>query len=470
MGARMEELAAIVLAAGDGKRLKSNLPKVLHPAAGRPILAHVLAALERLPLRERVVVRAKSHEVVERVMAQAGFQEGVTYAVQDPPRGTSDAARVGLDALGALPRSVIVTSGDMPLLETDTFHRMLESHLATGAAATMLTALTHGASDFGRVIRRGDAVERIVEARDATEAEKRIREVNASVYVFDAALLSDMVRKVGTANDQGEYYLTDVIGLLVSEGHPVGAVRTDEIEVRGVNNRAQLAYASGLIRQRVCERWMDEGVSIVDPHTTYIDTTVVIARDATIHPFTFLEGESRIGEGAEIGPQVRIVDSSVGPGATVTFAVVRESHVGSDAQVGPFASLRPGSVMERGSKLGTFVESKNVQLGEDSKVNHLTYVGDTEIGERVNVGAGTVTCNWDGQTKHKTVIEDDAYIGSDTMLVAPVRVGKRAATGAGTVLNKDVPDDALAVGVPARILKDRGDRMKRKDADDDPAD
>jgi bifunctional UDP-N-acetylglucosamine pyrophosphorylase / glucosamine-1-phosphate N-acetyltransferase len=461
VGARTGDVAAVVLAAGDGKRLKSNLPKVLHPAAGRPLLAHVLAALDPLPLRATVVVRALRHELVEAAMAEAGFV-GIDYVVQDPPRGTAHAARVGLDALGDFAGAVVIAAGDMPLLETDTFFRMLEMHRESGAEATMLTAVVHGHSDYGRVVRNGGRVERIVEARDATEAEKRIQEVNAGVYVFESSMLDDMLAKVGLANEQGEYYLTDVIGLLAAEGHTVATVTTDDVEVRGVNNRAQLSYVSGLIRQRVCERLMDEGVSIVDPHTTYIDTTVVVERDATIQPFTFLEGETRIGEGAQIGPQVRIVDSTVGSNAQVTFAVVRGSEVGSDSHVGPFASLRPGSVMAPRSKIGTFVESKNVRVGRDSKVSHLTYVGDTDIGERVNVGAGTVTCNWDGQTKHETVIDDDAYIGSDSMLVAPVRVGKRAATGAGTVVNKDVPDDALAVGVPARILEGRGDRMKRK--------
>jgi bifunctional UDP-N-acetylglucosamine pyrophosphorylase/glucosamine-1-phosphate N-acetyltransferase len=462
VGARTEDVAAIVLAAGDGKRLKSSLPKVLHPAAGRPLLVHVLAALEPLPLKATVVVRAARHEIVEEVVGQAGFGGRIGFAVQDPPQGTADAARVGLEALAGFDGSLVVAAGDMPLIETDTFHRLLETHNATEAGATMLTAVVHGHSDYGRVIRSDDRVVRIIEAHDATEAEKRIREVNAGVYIFDAPLLQDMLLKVGVQNAQGEYYLTDVISLLASKGHTITTVMTDEVEVRGVNNREQLAYASGLIRQRVCERWMDEGVSIVDPHTTYIDTTVVIEPDATIHPFTFLEGDSYIGEKAEIGPQVRIVDSSVGSGAIVSFAVISESQVGPEAQVGPFASLRPGSTLGPGSKLGSFVESKNVNIGERSKVNHLTYVGDTEIGDRVNVGAGTVTCNWDGQTKHKTVIDDDAYIGADTMLVAPVRVGKRGATGAGAVVNNDVPDDALAVGVPARILKGRGDRMKRR--------
>jgi bifunctional UDP-N-acetylglucosamine pyrophosphorylase / glucosamine-1-phosphate N-acetyltransferase len=459
---RSDGAAAIVLAAGDGKRLKSNLPKVLHPAAGRPLISHVLTALAPLPLSETVVVASTRWQRVKASLEADGFDQ-LKFVVQEEPRGTADAVRVGLGAIETDPDFVLVVPGDTPLLESDTFFRLLETHRSLGASATVLTAVVHDPTGYGRVVRDGDWIERIVEDRDATGAVRRIHEINGGVYVFDAETLSDVLAKVDCENSQSEYYLTDVMGLLWSAGKSVAAVQTNADEVSGVNNRSQLAYVSGLIRHRVCERWMAEGVSIVDPRTTYIDSTVVIERDATIHPFTFLEGDTHISEGAEVGPQSRLVDSWVGPGATVTFAVVRESSIGPEAIVGPFASLRPGNKLERRAKIGTFVEAKNSVVGEGSKVNHLSYVGDTEIGRRVNVGAGTITCNWDGKEKHKTIIEDDAYVSSDTMLVAPVRVGRRAATGAGAVVKDDVPDDALAVGVPARIIENKGDRMGRKE-------
>lgn len=469
------QAAAVILAAGDGSRLKSKMPKVLHPAAGRPLLCHVLAALEPLPLDRRVVVGSKRWEELRATAEDAGFSDGIVYAVQEAPQGTGDAVRIGMDELGPVRGVVLVLFGDTPLIETDTLYRMLDAHRAAGAGATLLTAIVQDASGYGRVVRGPQgSVERIVEEQDATVSERRIQEINGGVYVFDARLLTEMLAKIDRENAQGEYYLTDVIRLLRVQDVPVVVVRTVAEELSGVNNRSQLAYVSGLIRHRVCERWMAEGVSIVDPRTTYIDSTVRIERDATILPFTFLEGNTYVAEEAEVGPQTRVVDSTIGPGATVTFAVVRSSEIGAEAIVGPFASLRPGVKLGRGAKLGTFVESKNSRIGEGTKAPHLSYLGDAEIGKGVNVGAGTITCNWDGREKHRTVIDDDAYISSDTMLVAPTHIGRRAATGAGAVVRGDVPDDALAVGVPARILEGRGDVMRRasdpaevEDDDDD---
>lgn len=459
---------AVVLAAGGGTRLKSDLPKVLHPAAGRPLLAHVLAALAPLELVGVVVVASTRRAEIEDAMAAEGFPDGVVYTVQDPPRGTADALRVGLDAVAGACDEVIVVPGDAPLLEASTLARLVALRRASGAAAAMLTASVHEPAGYGRVVRGdGDLVERIVEDRDATPQQRRIHEVNGGVYAFDVARVAPLLAKVDRDNAQGEYYLTDVVALLRGQDERVVALETHADEIAGVNDRAQLAFVSGLMRHRVCERWMAEGVSIVDPRTTYIDTTVVIERDATIHPFTFLEGSTSVAAGAEVGPQARVVDSEIAEGATVSFALVRSSRVGPEASVGPFASLRPGTVLERGARIGTFVESKNATLGEDSKANHLAYLGDASIGRGVNVGAGTITCNWDGRAKHATVIDDDAYIGSDTMLVAPVRVGRRAATGAGSVVRDDVPDDALAIGVPARVIENAGNRMDRPGADDE---
>ena len=458
--------SAIVLAAGDGKRLKSALPKVLHRAAGLPLLAHVLRALAPLGLERTVVVASRRRPEIEEALGRHGLGPGIDFAVQDPPRGTADATTVGLGVTGD-EGSVILLPGDTPLLTTETLDALLDAHATAGASATMLTARVADATGYGRVVRADDGnVSKIVEDRDATEAELSLNEINAGVYVFDGARLSWALGKVDAVNAQQELYLTDVIGILRAEGDVVSALVTDEAEVAGVNSRAQLAAAGASLRHRTCEQWMAEGVGIVDPATTYIDAEVEIARDATILPFTFLEGRTTVAEGAEVGPQARVIDSSIGAGATVSFAVVRESSIGPEASVGPFASLRPGTRLERRARIGTFVESKQTTIGEDSKANHLAYLGDAEIGRGVNVGAGTITCNWDGTSKHKTIIDDEAYIGSDTMLVAPVHVGRRGATGAGSVVRGDVPEDGLAVGVPARIIEGRGDKMRRAEAAD----
>jgi bifunctional UDP-N-acetylglucosamine pyrophosphorylase / glucosamine-1-phosphate N-acetyltransferase len=431
-------------------------------------LAHVLGALEVHNVPIFVVASARKDEVAA-AMAAVGFTD-IAYVIQEVPRGTADAARIALEVLPPDIDTVVVVPGDTPLISGDTIGRLLDAHAGGGVSATVLTARVDDPSGYGRVIRDTDgAVRSVVEDRDASEREKQINEINTSVYVFDRDRLSAMLPKVGQENVQVEYYLTDVIELMVAEGDKVVAVEGSADEARGVNSRVDLAAAGGALRRRTAERWMSEGVTIIDPETTYIDASVTIERDAVIRPFTFLEGNTTIGAGSEIGPHARIVDSEVAEGASITFAVVRGSKIGPEASVGPFASLRPGSVLGRKARVGTFVETKETTIGDDSKANHLAYLGDAEVGKGVNVGAGTITCNWDGTQKHKTVIEDDAYIGSDTMLVAPTNIGKRAATGAGSVVKGDVPDDALAVGVPARIIEGKGDKMKRK-PDDQPED
>ena len=458
-----DSTAVIVLAAGEGKRLKSHLPKVLHRVAGRSLLGHVLTALNEVRVDRRIVVVSPRRDEIASALEEEGLRSGVELVVQEAPRGTGDAVRVALEAFaGDLPSHVLVVPGDAPLIEAATLSMLLEEHVASGAKATVLTAVAPEPNGYGRVVRRpGGEIDRIVEERDATSEELAIDEINSSMYVFDAADLAGMLDKVDSENSQGERYLTDVIGLLRSHDERVAPARVPIDEVRGANTRVELAQVAELLRNKACERLMLEGVTIVDPNTTYIDPTVAVGRDATLLPFTLLEGKTVVGEQAEIGPQVRIVDSEIGERARVTYAVVRESIVGPEASVGPFASLRPGSKLGRGAEIGTFVETKNTVLGDNSDAHHLAYLGDAEIGSGVNIGAGTITCNWDGQRKHRTVIGDDAYISSDTMLVAPVRLGNRSATGAGAVVREDVPDDALAVGVPARVIEGKGNRMKR---------
>jgi bifunctional UDP-N-acetylglucosamine pyrophosphorylase/glucosamine-1-phosphate N-acetyltransferase len=449
----------VVLAAGDGKRMRSRLPKVMHRIGGRPLLGHVLAAVAQLsPERTVVVVSPRRAEIEQGLGAAAN---GITLAVQDPPRGTADAARVGLDALGGVKGEVVVLPGDTPLITGRTLVALLEAHRSAGAAATLLTARAADPTGYGRVLRGADGgVSAIVEERDASDEQRQVDEINSGVYVFDAARLGALVGKVGSANAQDEYYLTDVIELLRAEGDAVAAFTTDEDEVRGVNSRAQLAEAGTLMRARVCAELMEGGVTIIDPATTYIDATVTVEPDATILPFTFLEGETVVRRGAEVGPNSRLVDTEVGEDARITYSVARAARLGPRSSVGPYATLRPGTELGEGARLGSFVETKNARLGPNSKANHLSYLGDADIGANVNIGAGTITCNWDGRAKHRTVIEDDVYISSDTMLVAPVRLGQGAATGAGAVVRDDVPPGALAVGVPARIVEGKGNRIR----------
>ena len=455
-------ITTVVLAAGKGKRLRSSVPKVLHSVAGRALLLHVLDSAASIEAARTVVVVSKDGDPIREVVADAGV--AADFVVQDPPNGTADAVRVALDAAEVTTGSVLVLNGDMPLVRSETLRALVEIGPKQDAAAVVLTAPAADPADLGRIVRADDgSVARIVEARDASPEELAITEINCGAYVFDAVLLSDLISKIDRENAQGEFYLTDVVQLLVSQGHRVVAHIGAPEEAFGVNDRAGLSEVGALLRMRICHRWMDEGVTIVDPATTYIDATVSLEPDATILPSTFLEGTTTVAAGAEVGPQCRIVDSEVGPDAVVSYSVVRGSKLGPGSSVGPYASLRPGTVLGRRAKLGTFVETKGTTLGDDSKANHLAYLGDAEIGRRVNVGAGTITCNWDGQNKHKTVIDDDAYIGSDTMLVAPTHIGKRAATGAGSVVRGDVPDDALAVGVPARIIEGKGNKMGRLD-------
>ncbi|MGH2699663.1 MAG: bifunctional UDP-N-acetylglucosamine diphosphorylase/glucosamine-1-phosphate N-acetyltransferase GlmU, partial [Actinomycetota bacterium] len=450
-------LTTIVLAAGVGKRMRSNTPKVLHKAAGRSLVGHVLTAIAPLEVDRTIVVTSAHRDEIESSLAAEGFAEGLEFVIQDPPRGTADAARIALEALDDISGQVLIVPGDTPLLNIHSLRALILEHEARRAAASLMSARVEDPAGYGRVIRDDQGrVLRIVEHRDATEQERRIDEINTSVYVFDLEQLRDALGKVDDANSQHEFYLTDVIEVFHDEEATVAAYRTKEFEVRGVNSRSQLAEAGGMLRRRECERLMDEGVTIVDPATTYIDVTATVEPEVVIHPFSFIEGRTVIRAAAEVGPQVRLLDSEVGAEAKVSFSVVVESWLGPQSSVGPFASLRPGTRLERGAKLGTFVEAKKAHLGEGSRANHLTYLGDAEIGEGVNIGAGTVTTNWDGTNKHQTIIEDEAYISSDTMLVAPVRVGKRAATGAGAVVRDDVPDEALAVGVPARIIEGKG--------------
>jgi bifunctional UDP-N-acetylglucosamine pyrophosphorylase / glucosamine-1-phosphate N-acetyltransferase len=462
---RSHPLAIVVLAAGEGKRFKSKNPKVLHSLSGKPLFGHILATIEPLGADKTVVVVGRGADEVK-AKAKGLTAKKLAFALQEQQLGTADAAKAGDEALGKFSGDVLVLPGDSPLLTTGTLRRLVDHHRATKAAATMLTAELEDPTGYGRIVRdAAGKVERVVEETDATAEEKRIKESNTSVWVFDRSALRSALTKIDHGNAQKEFYLTDVVAVLREKGEAVEAVRTPTPhEVLGVNSRVQLAEVGELMRNAIAERHMLDGVTIVDPATTYIDATVTIGADTVVHPMSHLHGSTAIGGGCEIGPNVKLVDTIVGDGATVINAVATEAEVGPGATVGPFTYLRPGAVLKEGAKAGSYVEIKKSVVGKRSKVPHLSYIGDAEIGENVNIGAGTITCNYDGETgkKSKTVIGDDVLIGSDTMLVAPVKVGDGAVTGAGSVVSRDLPPNQVAVGAPARPVRKRKPRPTKK--------
>jgi bifunctional UDP-N-acetylglucosamine pyrophosphorylase / glucosamine-1-phosphate N-acetyltransferase len=439
--------AVVVLAAGEGTRMRSELAKVLHAICGRSLLGHVLAAAEQLDADATLVVVGHGRDQVIDHLAEIG--SAATPVVQAEQRGTGDAARRALETMADdTSGTVVVLPGDAPLLTTATLLSMLDHHHSAGAAATVLSAELSDPSGYGRVVRDADGhVVAIVEERDADDAVRQVTEINASVYAFDVAKLRAVLAVVDTDNAQGEQYLTDAIGLLVASGEVVASVVVaDSLEVLGVNDRVQLAAVRRAMRDRIVEHWMREGVTVIDPQTTWMGVRVTIEPDATIHQNTQLHGATHIARLASVGPDCTLRNTRVEAGATVIKSHCTGAEIGPDATVGPFAYLRPGTVLGRGAKAGAYVEIKNATVGEESKVPHLSYVGDAVIGERSNIGAATVFVNYDGADKHNTVVGDDARVGSDTMLVAPVTVGDGAYTAAGSVITQDVPPGAMGVG------------------------
>lgn len=437
--------AVVVLAAGEGKRMKSSLAKVLHAICGRSLLGHVLAATEPLGAAHTVVVVGHLREQIIEHLAE--IDAAALTAVQEEQLGTGHAVRTALKVAGVPGEgTVVVVPGDAPLITTASLKALLAAHADSAAAATLLTSEVADPHGYGRVVRDNDGrVKAIVEERDADEATRAIREVGTSVYAFDGARLRAALARVTTDNAQGEEYLTDVIGLLVGDGEIVSAVTAPEVETLGVNDRIQLAAARRAMRDRLVTYWMREGVTIVDPQTTWMGVRVTIEPDAVIHQNTQLHGATHIESRAEVGPDSTLRNTKVGRGAKVVKSHCISAEIGPGCDVGPFAYLRAGTKLGADGKIGAFVETKNADIGDGSKVPHLSYVGDAEIGERSNIGAATVFVNYDGVDKHRTVIGDDVRIGSDTMLVAPVTVGDGAYTAAGSVIGEDVPPGALGI-------------------------
>ncbi|MEV2192852.1 bifunctional UDP-N-acetylglucosamine diphosphorylase/glucosamine-1-phosphate N-acetyltransferase GlmU [Streptomyces phaeochromogenes] len=439
--------AVVVLAAGEGTRMKSATPKVLHDICGRSLVGHVLAAARELEPEHLVVVVGHAREKVTAHLTDTA--PGVRTAVQAEQNGTGHAVRMALEELGGgIDGTVVVVCGDTPLLSGATLRDLAANHTTDGNAVTVLTAEVPDATGYGRIVRDGvsGAVTAIVEHKDASESQRAIREINSGVFAFDGQLLADALGKVRTDNSQGEEYLTDVLGLLREAGHRVGAsVAGDHREIAGINNRVQLSEARRILNDRLLEHAMLAGVTVVDPASTWIDVTVTFEQDAIVHPATQLQGATHLAEGAEVGPNSRLKDTRVGAGARIDNTVSDGAEVGPQANVGPYAYLRPGTRLGLKSKVGTYVETKNSTIGEGTKVPHLSYVGDATIGEYTNIGAASVFVNYDGEAKHHTTVGSHCKTGSDNMFVAPVTVGDGSYTAAGSVITKDVPAGSLAV-------------------------
>ena len=449
-----KHLAVVVLAAGEGTRMRSKKPKVMHELAGLPLLGHVLATATSLGAAHVIpVIRHQKEALTEYIDA---FFPTVKIAHQDEVPGTGRAVECGLDSLPAdFNGAVIVMSGDVPLLDVPTLESLLEAHLEGNFAATVLTAIVEDPTGYGRVIRSNDGkFIQIIEHRDADAEQLEISEVNAGVYVFDAAHLRGALAKVGSHNAQGEKYLTDVAAELLHEGKKVQALAVeDNWLVAGINDRVQLSEVSAELNFRICEAWQMAGVTILEPASTWIDVTVQIGEDVTLLPGTQLKGFTSIGVGSTIGPEVLMTDTQVGEGASIVKSHVTGSKIGDGATVGPFAYLRPGTHLGADGKIGTFVETKNAKIGRGSKVPHLSYVGDAEIGEESNIGAGTIFANYDGINKHRSVIGSHVRSGSHNVFVAPITIGDGAYTAAGTVVRKNVASGELAMNVaPQRNL------------------
>jgi bifunctional UDP-N-acetylglucosamine pyrophosphorylase/glucosamine-1-phosphate N-acetyltransferase len=456
-------LDVLILAAGLGTRMHSRTAKVLHQLGGRPLIAHVChtaAALVKEGRPLHIVVGHQAEEVKAAVAAELGAK-GANFVLQTEQRGTGDAVMVAREALADANSTLLVLSGDVPFVHHETLGALIHqhrTHRGRGAACTLLTVKLEDPTGYGRIVRDSDGrFERIVEQKDATPEERQIKEINAGIYCFETRVLFGALARVQPANAQGEYYLTDAPGILRADGEDVSIfTHTDAREVYGINTRVELAEFERLLRLRTLRRLMlDSGVTIIDPSHTYISPEAQIGHDTIIYPGVNIEGRTQVGAGCEIRSGARISNSRIGSGVHVKdHSVIIDSEVADNCSVGPFAHLRMNAQLEEQSVVGNFVEVKKSRLGRRAKAMHLTYLGDATVGDRTNIGAGTITCNYDGVNKHPTVIEQDVKLGSDTMLVAPVTVGARSVTGAGSVVTRDVPPDTLVAGVPATVKKD----------------
>lgn len=446
----MKEIAAIILAAGKSKRMKTRIPKVMHRLMGKPVIEYVVESVEALGIKKIFVVVGFEMDLVKEHL-----KDRVVFVEQREQLGTGHAVQQVIPHLKGFRGDILVLCGDMPLASATVLDDFADSHRKSKSPLSLLTSEVPRESDFGRIVRdRKGNIESIVEFKDATAKQKKIKEVNLSIYLFGSAHLFDVITRIGLPNVQKEIYLTDTVYLTVKDGLPVnGHICSDPNASRGINSRRDLTEIYEVMRQRTIESLMESGVTFIDPGSCHVDASVKIGMDSVIYPCTIIEKGTVIGEDCQIGPFTRIIDASVGRGVRIQNSVVLSSSIDDETEVGPFAYIRPENVIGRKVKIGDFVELKKSRIGNNSKVPHLSYIGDTTIGERVNIGAGTITANYDGRKKNPTVIGDGTHIGSNSVLVAPVKVGKNSKTGAGAVVIRDVPDNSLVAGVPALLKK-----------------
>lgn len=438
----MTNTYAIVLAAGQGTRMKSDLYKVLHPVCGKPMVEHVIDHIHGLGADRIVTVVGHGAETVEETLGRKS-----EYVLQQEQLGTAHAVQQAEALIGNLEGTTLVVCGDTPLIRSETMEALISHHNATGAKATILTAHADDPTGYGRIIRAEDGqVLRNVEQKDATAEEQKVTEINTGTYCFDNRALFETLKKVKNDNAQGEYYLPDVVGILQTENARVSAFVTDDFsETLGVNDRVVLAEAESVMRRRIAEKHMRNGVTIINPDNTYISAAAEIGRDTLLQPGTMIEGHTVIGEKCTIGPNSQIVDSTIGNGTSVHSSVVLASKIGAETTIGPFAHIRPDSALGNKVKIGNFVEVKKSTIGEGSKASHLSYIGDAEVGSGVNFGCGTIVVNYDGKTKHVTTVEDNAFIGCNSNLISPVNIGKGAYIAAGSTISENVPESSLAI-------------------------
>ncbi len=444
----MPKTAAVILAAGKGTRMHSELPKVLHRVAGKCLVQHVLDAVGEAGVVQKIVVIGHGGEQVQQLVG-----DSVSYAWQKEQLGTGHAVLQAMPHVAGDVERVLILCGDTPLLTGQSLKRLLRHFDETGVKGAVLTACLDRPDGYGRVVKDEEGlVLKIVEQGDAQPAELEIKEVNSGVYCFARKELEEALKILQPDNVQGEYYLTDVVSVFRRQGLPVSSCLTGEEDIYGINTRLELARAEGIFRRRINEKLMENGVTIIDPASSYIEAEVEIAPDTVIHPLTVIQGKTKIGSNCQVGPNVVMVDSVLGDGVKVWQSVLEAAVVGKGSRIGPFSYLRPGTVLGEEVKVGDFVELKNSFVGNNSKVPHLTYIGDASIGKNVNIGAGTITCNYDGKRKWRTVIEDDAFIGSNSNLVAPLTIGEGAYVAAGSTLTKDLPEKSLGIARGRQVV------------------
>ncbi len=438
----MSDIVAIILAAGKGTRMRSKYPKVLHKVGGKPMLQHVIDAATAAGAQKKVIIVGHEAEIVEAMVGSQG-----TIALQAEQLGTGHAVMQTAEALKGFSGTALILCGDTPLLDGEELKKFCEAHQASGTAATVLTAIMDDPFGYGRIIRDANGnVQGIVEQKDATDEQKAIREINTGIYCMECPQMFDVLATLTNDNAQGEYYLTDVLQKLNAAGAKVGGVSTaDSDMVMGINSRKQLSVAEGVMRQRILDKLMDAGVTIMDPASTFIEASVKIGRDTIIYPYTWLEGSTEIGEDCEIGPNVRFTNVKIGDDNHLQFIYGHDCEVKNHVTAGPYVHLRPDTVIGDKVKIGNYVEVKNSNVGTGTKLPHLTYIGDSDIGSGVNMGCGCITVNYDGKKKHRTIIGDNAFVGCNTNLVAPVTVQANTYIGAGSTITKEVPENALAI-------------------------